>query len=454
MNLSTSSVLSVSDLNAQARTLLESHFNLVKIEGEISNLARPSSGHLYFTLKDAKAQVRAAMFRNRAQFLRTLPKEGDRVQVTARVSLYEGRGDFQLICEQMAPAGQGDLQQAFEALRQRLAQAGLFDVQHKRPLPKFPHHLGIITSPSGAAIHDILQVLQRRYPGLPITLFPSAVQGSEAPAQLIRALQQAQTDGQCDVLILGRGGGSLEDLWAFNNEHLAQSIFACKIPIISAVGHEVDVTIADLVADIRAATPSAAAELVSPDQQVLQRQLRSVEQALTQQMQRHLLQQRTHLQHLRKRLRHPGDRLREQSQRLDQLELRLGRAIQSQLDEQRIALRQLELRLKRATPEKSLLSLRQHLNQLEHQLRLKMHEDVKHRQLRFQGLLARLNSVSPLATLERGYSILRNDQQELITSVKNVSAGDILHTQLCDGTLRSQVLTLDTPSSNSDLESC
>ncbi|MFW5824439.1 MAG: exodeoxyribonuclease VII large subunit, partial [Marinobacter sp.] len=258
--------LTVSELARQVRHLLESSFMQVWVEGELSSLSRPSSGHWYFSLKDQRAQVRCAMFRGFNQRVRPLPKEGDQVRIRGRVSLYESRGDFQIIVEHMEPAGLGALQQAFDALKARLQAEGLFAPERKKPLPAMPRHIGVVTSPTGAAIHDILIVLGRRCPGIPVTLYPTPVQGQTATASIVAAIQRAVRHGQADVLIIGRGGGSLEDLWCFNEEAVARAIAACPIPTVSAVGHEVDVTIADFVADLRAPTPSAAAEKISPDQ--------------------------------------------------------------------------------------------------------------------------------------------------------------------------------------------
>ncbi|RLA31329.1 MAG: exodeoxyribonuclease VII large subunit, partial [Gammaproteobacteria bacterium] len=254
-----------SRLNLEARTLLEGHFPLLWIEGELSNLARPASGHLYFSLKDARAQVRCAMFRNRNRALRFRPANGQQVLLRARAGLYEGRGEFQLIVESMEEAGHGALQRAYEELRGRLTDEGLFDEALKRPLPTLPRQIGIITSPSGAALHDVLHVLARRFPAIPVVLYPATVQGDEAPNALRAALATAIRRAECDVLLLARGGGSLEDLWAFNDEALARAIRACPIPVVSGIGHETDFTIADFVADLRAPTPSAAAEAISPD---------------------------------------------------------------------------------------------------------------------------------------------------------------------------------------------
>ncbi len=258
-------VLSVSQLNRQSKELLETYLHNVQVTGEISNLSRPASGHWYFTLKDQKAQVRCAMFKSRTQYLKFVPKEGEQVLINASVGLYEARGDYQLIVNGMQSAGEGALKLAFEQLKARLHQEGLFNPEHKKPLPKHPRHLGVITSPTGAAIKDILSVLKRRFPNLPISIYPTQVQGDAAAGQISAAIERANRDRICDVLIVGRGGGSLEDLWPFNEEVVARAIFNSQLPIISAVGHEVDISISDYAADLRAATPSAAAELVSPD---------------------------------------------------------------------------------------------------------------------------------------------------------------------------------------------
>ena len=259
-------IFTVSDLNREARELLEGHFPLVWVEGEISNLARPSSGHIYFSLKDEAAQVRCAMFKMRNRLLNFQPENGQQVLARARISLYEARGDFQLIIEHMEETGDGALRRQFELLKHKLFEEGLFDESHKRELPSLPTRLGVITSPSGAAIRDILSVLKRRFPGIPILIYPVPVQGNEAPPAIIDAIKTAGIRKDCDLLILARGGGSLEDLWAFNDESVARAIYHCPIPVVTGIGHEIDFTIADFVADFRAPTPSAAAEYISPDQ--------------------------------------------------------------------------------------------------------------------------------------------------------------------------------------------
>ncbi|MDX5297597.1 MAG: exodeoxyribonuclease VII large subunit, partial [Gammaproteobacteria bacterium] len=323
--------LTVSELNRQVRHLLEVSFMQVLVEGEISGFSRPSSGHWYFTLKDANAQVSCAMFRNRNQSVKTLPRDGDHVLVRAKVSLFEGRGNFQLLVEGLEPAGLGALQQAFEALKTRLADEGLFDPARKRAIPALPHHVGIVTSPTGAAIHDILTVMRRRFPAIPVTLFPTAVQGQAAADEIVRAIETANLHSDCDVLIVGRGGGSLEDLWPFNEERVARAIFQSRIPVISAVGHEVDVTIADFVADLRAPTPSAAAERVAPDQKAWRDQLAQYDERLLLGWRRQTRHHTLHLTQLAQRLRDPAHQLQELGQRLDGLEIRLGQAVRRAL---------------------------------------------------------------------------------------------------------------------------
>lgn len=430
-----SGAISVSELNRQVKSLLEHSFMTLRIEGEISNLARPSSGHWYFTLKDDRAQVRCAMFRGRNQQVRFRPKEGDQVVVTAKVSLYEGRGDFQLICEQMQESGLGRLQQAFERLKLQLSQEGLFDASRKRPLPSPAKHIGVITSPTGAAIHDILQVLNRRCPSLPVALYPTAVQGNEAAAQIVRAIELANRDGRCDALIVGRGGGSLEDLWPFNEEIVARAIAASRIPVVSAVGHEVDFSISDLVADLRAPTPSAAAELLSPDQHQLQQQLLVLRQRLARQTLNRLAQQRTRLEHLRARLRHPGDRLREQSQRLDQLEMRLQRALKLRLQRQDDRLHELHQRLQRSSPARMLARKQQQLAPLQQRLQHGIEQLLRQRQQQLQFQARQLHGVSPLATLERGYAIVQDAQGQAITQQEQVQPGDRIRARLHQGAL-------------------
>ena len=431
-------IWTVSRLNLEAQGQLEGSFPLLWLEGEISNLSRPASGHMYFSLKDDRAQVSAAMFRGRNQRLRFQPANGTQVLVRARVTLYVPRGNFQLVIEHMEEAGEGRLRREFERLREKLREEGLFEQERKRPLPAMPAQIGLITSASGAALRDILHVLERRCPGIPVLIYPSAVQGNDAPAQLKRALALANARGECDVLIMGRGGGSLEDLWAFNDEQLARDIAASHIPVVSAVGHEVDVTLADFVADLRAPTPSAAAELVGPDLSLWQRRLEQSHQRLVQQIRQTLTRQQEQLHHLRRRLPQPQRLLQQAAQQVDELEGRLQRQIQQQQAAQQQRLEYLKKRLAQAAPQARLALLQQRLNSLQRRLPLPVRQQQSELQNRVAQLSQRLHLASPLQTLARGYSITFHGQ-EALTSVTDIKAGDRIRTRVADGELFSTV---------------
>ncbi|WP_432472185.1 exodeoxyribonuclease VII large subunit [Amphritea sp. HPY] len=436
--------LSVTELNRQVKSLLESSFLTIQVEGELSNFVRPSSGHWYFTLKDSGAQVRCAMFRSRCQYLKYQPKNGDQVMVRAKVSLYPGRGDYQLICDYMEESGTGSLQQAYEALKIKLEQQGLFDSAFKKPIPQHPQHLGVITSPTGAAVHDILTVLKRRFPSLPVTIFPTAVQGTGAAEQIANAIQIANHQGQCDVLIVGRGGGSLEDLWSFNEEIVARSIFQSAIPVISAVGHEVDVSIADFVADLRAPTPSAAAELISPDQQQILQRIQQLQQRLVLALQRSLAQRKQQLEWTSSRLKHPGDRLAERAQKLDELEIRLQRAIQLKLSHLQDRFQTVQFRYQRAVPEQQIALYQLRVEELQHRLQQQTGRLMERHRLNLKALAGKLNSVSPLATLERGYAIVQDAEGKVIHDIGLIQPRQEITTRLHNGRIRSQVIATET----------
>ncbi|MDO6512952.1 exodeoxyribonuclease VII large subunit [Neptuniibacter sp. 2_MG-2023] len=431
--------ISVSELNRQARTLLERSFLTIQVEGEISNFVRPSSGHWYFTLKDDKAQVRCAMFKNRNQLIKPAPKQGDKVVVRAKVSLYEGRGDYQLICDFMESSGSGSLQAAFEELKLKLQAEGLFDSKHKKPIPAHPSHIGIITSKTGAAVHDILTVLKRRFPGLPITIYPTSVQGDEAPAQICKAIILAEVHQTCDVLILGRGGGSLEDLWAFNTEDVARTVFDCDIPIISAVGHEVDVVITDFIADTRAPTPSAAAEMLSPDQHQLKQRLALLEQRLIRHIEQKLKTATLNIQHSKTRLRHPGQKLNEQAQRLDHLEAKLLNGINAKIINAKHQQQQLLSRVKALSPTKLLPLKEEQIHSLQQRLTQSIHTLLQQKSFKLGSLSSQLNTVSPLATLERGYAIVKDEHGTVIQDASTTQKGDVIESQLYKGRLRCRV---------------
>lgn len=434
-------VYSVSRLNLEAQGLLEGSFPLVWLEGELSNLSRPGSGHLYFSLKDDRAQVNAAMFRGRNQRLRFTPRNGQQVLVRARITLYVPRGSFQLVVEHMEEAGEGQLRQQFEALKAKLDAEGLFAAERKRPLPPMPRQIGLITSPSGAAVRDILQVLGRRCPQIPVLIYPSAVQGREAPGQLRAALALANARRDCDVLILTRGGGSLEDLWAFNDEQLARDVAASAIPVVSAVGHEIDVGLTDFAADLRAPTPSAAAELVGPDLSLAAEQLRAARRRLVRQMQQQLVRQEERFTALRRRLRHPSQQLEQYAQQLDELDGRLRRQLTHQLALHGQQLRQLGQRLRAQSPAALLQRRQQQLQGLQKRLQRPAARAVQDNQRTLAQLGQRLHTASPLATLARGYSITFLGETAVRT-VAAVAPGDTLRTRLQDGDITTTVTSV------------
>ena len=432
-------VYSVSDLNHAARDLLESEFPLIWVEGEISNLARPASGHIYFSLKDESAQLRCAMFKMRNRLVNFRPENGQQVLVRGRLSLYPARGDYQLIAEHMEEAGDGVLRRQFELLKQKLLAEGLFDEAGKQALPELPQRLGIITSPTGAAIRDILSVLKRRFPGIPVLIYPVPVQGTEAPPAIVEALQTAAKRNECDLLILARGGGSLEDLWAFNDEAVARAIHACPIPLVSAVGHEVDFTIADFVADLRAPTPSAAAELVSPDRAEWHSTFVGWQQRLLRSWQARMAQHRQHLDSLRRQLKHPGQRLRERAQRLDDLEQRLNLAQQARLHQQQARLGTLAARLHGRSPAQRLREIKIRLGNLQHRSRSAMHTRLNQHRARLGNLSRALDAVSPLATLGRGYAIVQTSDGKVVRKATEVNVGDHVNARLGSGQLGCRV---------------
>ncbi|KAJ9432213.1 Exodeoxyribonuclease VII large subunit [Candidatus Pantoea symbiotica] len=441
----TANIFTVSRLNTTVRQLLENEMGLVWLSAEISNFTQPSSGHWYFTLKDDGAQVRCAMFRNSNRRVTFRPQHGQQVLVRASITLYEPRGDYQLIIESMHPAGEGLLQQQFEQLKARLAAEGLFDQHFKQPLPDPARQVGVITSATGAALHDVLRVLHRRDPSLPVIIYPTAVQGVDAPASIVRAIELANQRDECDVLIVGRGGGSLEDLWSFNDERVARAIFASRLPIVSAVGHETDVTIADFVADLRAPTPSAAAELVSRNQLELLRRLQSQQQRMEMAMDFYLAQQQRRFTRIQHRLQqqHPQLRLARQQTALFQLQRRLGEAMDQRL---RVANRQQDRLLQRLNaqqPQGRILRAQQQLQQWHYRLQQGMEKQLNHNRQRFGTLAAQLEGVSPLATLARGFSVTTDTQGQVVKKTQQLSKGDLLRTRLDDGWVESQVTALE-----------
>ena len=489
MQNSTSNIFTVTQLNYSVRHLLEVELGQVWLTGEISNFSQPVSGHWYLTLKDENAQVRCAMFKMKNLRVNFRPQNGMQVLVRASVSLYEPRGDYQLIIESMQMAGDGLLQQQFEGLKMKLAAQGLFAQEHKKPIPKFVKRVGIITSPSGAALQDILHILNRRDPSLQVVIYPTLVQGKEATQDIIDTIRLANQRKECDVLIVGRGGGSLEDLWCFNEEMVAYAIYQSELPIISAVGHETDVTIADFVADLRAPTPSAAAELVSRDRQEIVRQLQHHLNMVNLAFDRLWAEKLSRFQHINLRLnaQSPAKQLELLHFKLTQIFDRLqGRLVQSvKLKEQRMAQfflrvqakhpsRQLEMqklnlkqqetqlykqieqlfnakrqqfyfakqRLDNSALPHNISRQNQNLQQLSHRLTYSIEKQFTKQQQGFHALCTKLDGLSPLKILGRGYSITQNDQQHVIINTKQIAKGDRITTQLADGQILSEVIAV------------
>ncbi|WP_286933953.1 exodeoxyribonuclease VII large subunit [Leclercia sp. UBA5958] len=435
------SIFTVSRLNQTVRLLLEQEMGQVWISGEISNFTQPSSGHWYFTLKDDTAQVRCAMFRNSNRRVTFRPQHGQQVLVRANITLYEPRGDYQIIVESMQPAGEGLLQQKYEQLKAKLSAEGLFDQQYKQPLPAPAHCVGVVTSKTGAALHDILHVLKRRDPSLPVIIYPTAVQGDDAPGQIVRAIELANARRECDVLIVGRGGGSLEDLWSFNDERVARAIFASAIPVVSAVGHETDVTIADFVADLRAPTPSAAAEVVSRNQLELLRQLQNGQQRLEMAMDYFLAERTRRFTQLQHRLhqQHPQLRLARQQTVLERLRQRMNVALEGQLKRATLRQQRVAQRLNQQNPQPKIYRAQTRIQQLEYRLAENLRARLSSTRERFGNAVTHLEAVSPLSTLARGYSVTTATDGKVLKQTQQVKAGDVLTTRLSDGWVESEV---------------
>ena len=445
-------VYTVSGLNREARLLIEQSFGTLWVEGEISNLSRPSSGHLYWTLKDPHGQVRCAMFRQQNRGLKISLDNGDHVIVRARVTLYEARGDYQLVVDDVEAAGEGVLRRRFEELKRKLAAEGLFETARKRPTPRVPRRIGVVTSPTGAALRDVLIALRRRFAAIPVLIYPTPVQGDGAAQEIRRVLELANRRAECDVLILTRGGGSLEDLWSFNEEIVARAIAASSIPVIVGVGHETDFTIADFVADLRAPTPSQAAELAAPDCGEWRTRLVRTHEHLARAARRRLTVDARELAALAHRLQrcHPGVQLREASQRLDELEGRLARGLRHRLADARARAAHARAAVGACNP-------RERVAALEHRRRWSSERLERAMATRLERAAARLAlagralaPLSPLATLERGYAIVaRRDDQTIVTDAANVTAGTALDIQLARGRLAATTDGAGTPEPSS-----
>ena len=435
-------IYSVSELNRETKYLLSDHFSTIQVEGEMSNLSSPASGHIYFSLKDKKAQVRCAMFKSQLQRLQFKPTNGEQVVVSAQVGLYEARGDYQLIADRMKQAGEGDLQLAFDRLKAKLLNEGLFDIDIKVKTPKVPVQIAIVTSPSGAAIHDILTVLNRRLPSVPVVVYPTAVQGDAAKFEIVKAIEAANQKKQADLIILARGGGSLEDLWAFNEECVARAIVKSNIAIISAIGHEVDFTIADFVADLRAPTPSVAAEYAVPDQQVWLNQFQAFETQLHVHIKRKLAQSQQSIVWLQKRLKqqHIRQQLQRHAQGLDHLTLRLEQVMQAKIRQSQLLIDAQNNALHSHNPLNIILRYKEQQYYLNSRLNNAITGKIDRLKNKYLARVQTLHAISPLAILGRGYAIVSQTTSATgVNSVQQLSVNQTIKTRLADGEIISQI---------------
>jgi exodeoxyribonuclease VII large subunit len=430
-------VISVSELNRSARQLLEQNFPLLWVAGEISNFTAAVSGHWYFSLKDGSAQVRCAMFRHKSQYLDWMPKNGDQVEVRAAVTLYEARGEFQLSVENLRRAGLGALYEAYEKLKARLEKEGLFAEAYKLPLPAFPRQIGIVTSPAAAALRDVLTTLHRRMPMLPVILYPTPVQGEGAAAKIAEAINTAAARTECDVLIVCRGGGSIEDLWSFNEEIVARAIHACPIPVISGIGHETDFTIADFAADRRAPTPTAAAELASPNRADLRRRLDSLHDGMSRRLRQNLEQRMQQVDYLSRRLLHPGERLDARLSHLTHLHQRLNHGVSRNLNENEWRLHRIGQRLANALPDIALQQARQ--LELAQRLRLAFSHRLQEQHNTLHRLQSSLAHLNPQSVLDRGFSMVRSAAGEIVRNSAEIDLGESLSLTFAQGCAKATV---------------
>lgn len=437
-------IYSVSQLNREAKLLLESQFPSVLIQGEISNFVQPSSGHFYFTLKDDKGQIRCAMFRGNNRRLSFAPENGQQVVISAKLSLYEGRGDYQLIVNSMELAGDGALARAFDELKKRLQKEGLFDQQHKKTIPTMPQTIGIITSPTGAAVRDILTTLKRRFPVANVVIYPSQVQGSTATALLCQAIETANTRDECDILLLARGGGSLEDLWCFNEETVARAIFASPIPIVCGVGHEIDFTIADFVADARAATPTAAAELITPDRVDTLEIIAHKKHQLTKSIRGQLQNLYQIIDFCEKRLKSPYQQLQEYQRQLDFISHGLKKSQHYFLSQLHSTVMQTAQKLQHNAPQHQIQNYQHQLLLQLTKMKTLIKQQLSEKKSRFGQLITALDAISPLATLQRGYSIVTDSNSGVVLrSAKNCHQGDKITAKLAEGQLYCEIIETD-----------
>ncbi len=436
-------IYTVSRLNREVRTVLETGFPLLWIEAELSNFARPASGHWYFSLKDEAAQVKCAMFKNRNQLVKVLPANGKQVLVRARIGLYEPRGDYQLIIEHMEEAGDGALRRQFELLKNKLATEGLFDTAHKKNIPETVTRVGIVTSATGAAIHDILTTLQRRFPMHKTIVYPVPVQGKGASNKIAAAITKANKRKEIDVLIISRGGGALEDLWEFNEEVVARAIYNSDIPVVTGIGHEVDFTIADFVADKRAATPTAAAELISPDRHQLLQQFSSFESRLVYLMRQSLQQKQQKTDWLNKRIRHPKDQLQIFKNKLNELNQRNIRSIKNTLLKSRSQTNLLEVKLQQHAPLQRVQQLQLQYKNINNRFQHAAKQIMSIKMKKLQHLIYTLDALSPLHTLKRGYAIVKDENNNIIRNVLNVKKNQLIKTEFAKGSVFSTITEIN-----------
>ncbi|MCZ6803059.1 MAG: exodeoxyribonuclease VII large subunit [Proteobacteria bacterium] len=437
---SVADIYTITRLNREVRSVLEEVFPAIRVQGEISNLAKPASGHFYFTLKDSAAQVRCAMFKNRQSGLRFDPENGMQVLARANIGLYEGRGEYQLIIESLEPAGEGALQLAFEALKQKLFAEGLFNEDHKKDFPDFPESIGVITSATGAAIRDILSILKRRYPFGNVIVYPVPVQGVGAAKKIADTIKLADYRNECDVLILTRGGGSLEDLWAFNEEIVARSIFDITTPIVSGIGHEIDFTIADFVADQRAATPSAAAELISPDTIEVITNIKHREEQLIHLQKQIINNYQNQIELLSKCVPHPKQRLLELIQRTDEYSMRLKHQFEKQISHKKITLSQFIGSVNESNPAHKVAQQIEKVSSLQSQFKKSINHILEKAHSEISRLSHMLDTVSPISTLGRGYAIVTDtNTNKIITNTNHLRAGDKLRIRLSKAEINSTI---------------
>ncbi len=431
-------ILSISELNKTVKGLLEKEFPFIYVEGEISNFSRPSSGHWYFTLKDEKAQIKCAMFRNQNRLVPFEPENGQQVVLYGKVTLYEGRGDFQIITTSLEVSGDGELRRSFERLKVSLQKEGFFDQKKKKAIPKFPNNIAIITSPTGAAIKDIFSVVYRRFPALGMTVIPTQVQGEEAVPQIVDAIETANKEqSSYDLILLSRGGGSLEDLWAFNTEPVAKAIFNSSIPVVSAIGHESDFTISDFVADLRAPTPSSAAEQITPDAKMIKNDISETSDRLIRAARRVTDSRQSELSHLIRRIRHPSSRLNEFSQRLDDLERRILSRISNLLRIKKSKLAERKI----STPIQKIQQVNDRAKQLSRLMSQSYATLIKNRQASLNEKSSQLEALGPLATLKRGYAIVSDETNgKIIRNSDEITEGEKLEIRLSGGALTAQVV--------------